>query len=143
MTLESVAFSGICWDTRGMRNYSAKNVSAYIAEAEKDARPHLVELRKIIKSTIPKAEEQISWGIPFYRYHGLLAGFSPFKKHMSFGFCAVLKGKDREALAKKGYKTGSKTIQIAFDQKVPTSVIKQILKAQAKWNVANEKKVKK
>jgi uncharacterized protein YdhG (YjbR/CyaY superfamily) len=30
---------------------------------------------------------------------------------------------------KKSYKIGKKTIQIQFDQKVPTTVIKQILKA--------------
>lgn len=117
-----------------MRNYTAKDVDSYIASSEKIARPKLKELRKIIKSTIPKVEEGISWGIPFYKYHGLLVGFAPFKNHVSFGFCAVLQNKDRAMLAKKGYTTGKKTIQIKFDQPMPITAIQHILKAQAKKN---------
>ena len=112
-----------------MKNYSAKDVDSYIASSDIEARPKLKEIRKIIKSTIPKAEEGISWGVPFYKYHGVLAGFAAFKNHVSFGFCVTLQSKDRETLEKKGYITGKKTIQIKFDQKVPTTAIKQILKA--------------
>lgn len=75
-------------------------------------------------------------GILFYRYQGLVAGFAVFKKHVSFGFCGLLQSTDRELLEKQGYKTGSKTIQITFDQKSPTTMIKQILKAQVKKNKA-------
>ena len=117
-----------------MKNYSAKNVDSYIASSGREARPKLKEIRKIIKSTIPKVEEGISWGIPFYKYHGILAGFAVFKNHVSFGFAALLQSKDRKILEKKGYITGKKTIQIRFDQKVPTTSIKQILKAKAKMN---------
>lgn len=119
-----------------MRNYKAKDVDAYIAGSDREARPTLKELRKIIKSTIPKAEEKISWGVPFYKYHGLLAGFAVFKNHASFGLAFALRSYDRKMLEKKGYKTGSKTIQIRFDQKVPTAAIKTILKAKAKMNEA-------
>lgn len=119
-----------------MRNYSAEDVDSYIASSEPEARPTLQALRKIIKSTIPKAEESISWGVPFYKYHGLLAGFAVFKSHVSFGLAFVLDSKDREELAEKGYTTGKKTVQIKFDQKVPTAVIKKILKAKAKMNEA-------
>ncbi len=94
---------------------------------------------KIIKSTIPDVEEGISWGVPFYKYHGVLAGFAAFKNHVSFGFAAVLQSKDRKMLEEKGYKTGKKTIQIRFDQKVPTTAIKQILKTRAKMNEAKKK----
>jgi len=37
-------------------------------------------------------------------------------------------------LEKNGYATGQKRIQIKFDQKVPATLIKRILKAQAKVN---------
>lgn len=33
--------------------------------------------------TIPKAEEGISWGVPFYKYHGALAEFAAFKNHLA------------------------------------------------------------
>jgi len=122
-----------------MKNYGAKNVDEYIASAPKEARPTLRDLRAVIKSAVPKAEEGISWGVPFYKYHGVLAGFSAFKNHVSFGLAFALQRKDREMLEKKGYITGAKTIQIQFDQKVPTTAIKQILKAKAKMNEAKKK----
>lgn len=117
-----------------MRNYKVKDVDSFIADSAAEARPHLTELRKIITTTISKAEEKISWGVPFYWYHGALAGFSPFKNHVGFGFAFQLEKKDRDALKAKGYKTGSKTVQIKFDQKIPVGIIKEILKAQAKAN---------
>ncbi|KKQ74529.1 MAG: hypothetical protein US96_C0030G0009 [Candidatus Woesebacteria bacterium GW2011_GWB1_38_5b] len=120
-----------------MRNYSAKDVDAYITSSVVESRPILKELRKIIKSTIPNVEEKISWGVPFYRYHGELGGYAVYKNHVSFG-CggADLQSEDRKMLGENGYKTGKKTVQIKFDQKVPTKVIKQILKTKAKSNVA-------
>ncbi|MFW9809007.1 MAG: iron chaperone [Candidatus Thorarchaeota archaeon] len=118
-----------------MKMPKPKDVDAYIASSDKEARPILEELRKIIKSTIPKVEEGISWNVPFYKYHGELVGFATYKKHVSFGIgAAVLQSKEREMLEEKGYKTGKGTIQIRFDQKVPTVVVKRLLKAKAKMN---------
>jgi uncharacterized protein YdhG (YjbR/CyaY superfamily) len=114
-----------------------KDVDSYIANSGREARPILKEIREIIKSTIPKVEEGISWGVPFYKYHGELAGFAAYKKHISFGYGAgVLQSKDRKILEEKGYKTGKGTMQIKFDQKMPTTAIKKILKAKAKMNEA-------
>ena len=118
-----------------MRNYSAKDVDAYIAGSAPVARPHLKELRKTIKSTIPEVEEKISWGVPFYRYHGLLGGFATFKNHVTFGLVFAFPSEVRKKLEEKGYKTGKKTVQIRFDQKVPTTAVKQILKVKAKMNI--------
>jgi uncharacterized protein len=114
-----------------MRNYSAKDVDSYIASSGSEAHPTLEELRKLIKS-IPDVEEGISWGVPFYKYHGVLAGFAAFRNHVSFGFAAVLHIEDRKVLEERGYKTGKKTIQIRFDQKVPTTMIQQILGNESK-----------
>lgn len=117
-----------------MKNYLAKNVDEYIKSSPKIAQPKLKEIRGIIKSSVPNLEEGISWGVPFYKYHGLLAGFVSLKNHIDFGLTVVLDDKDRKLLEKKGYVTGKKTIQIRFDQKVPTAIIKRILKEKAKNN---------
>ena len=119
-----------------MKNYSAKNVDEYIVNTPKEAHPKLREVRAAIKSAAPKAEEGISWGVPFYKYHGLLAGFAAFKNHVTFGLAFVLQSKDRKMLEEKGYTTGKKTIQIRFDQKVPAAAIKQMLKEKARMNEA-------
>jgi len=121
-------------------NSKPKDVDAYIANSDREARPNLEELRRIIKSTIPEAEEGISWNVPFYRYHGALAGLAVYKSHVSFGLAAELQSEDRKTLEEKGYTTGKKTIQIKFDQEVPATEIKQILEAQAKTNEAKRAK---
>lgn len=74
--------------------------------------------------------------MPFYKYQGALTGFAGYKKHVSFGLAFALQSEDREMLEEKGYITGKKTIQIKFDQKVPTTAIRQILKARAIMNEA-------
>jgi len=121
-------------------NSKPKDVDAYIANSDREARPNLEEPRRIIKSTIPEAEEGISWNVPFYRYHGALAGLAVYKSHVSFGLAAELQSEDRKTLEEKGYTTGKKTIQIKFDQEVPATEIKQILEAQAKTNEAKRAK---
>ena len=53
---------------RKMKMYKAKDVDSYIANSGREARPKLKEIREIIKSTIPKVEEGLRWGVPFYKY---------------------------------------------------------------------------
>jgi uncharacterized protein YdhG (YjbR/CyaY superfamily) len=110
------------------------DVDAYIAGATTDARPVLEALRSLITSTVPGVDEGISWGVPFYRFHGALGGFAVYRKHVSFGLPVAIESAERAKLEAKGYATGKKTIQIRFDQKVPAATIKQILKAQARAN---------
>lgn len=110
-----------------MKNYSAKNVGEYIASAPKEARTKLREVRAAVRSTVPKAEEGISWGVPFYKYRGLLAGFAANKNHILFGLAFALQNSDRNMLKKKGYVTGKKTVRIKFDQKVPMVTIRKML----------------
>jgi uncharacterized protein YdhG (YjbR/CyaY superfamily) len=111
-----------------------KDVDSYIANSDRETRQILEELRKIIKTTIPNVEEKINWGFPFYKYNGTYAHFAAYKHHIALGFGSDLLNKDREILEKNGYATGQKRIQIKFDQKVPATEIKQILKTQAKMN---------
>jgi uncharacterized protein YdhG (YjbR/CyaY superfamily) len=122
-----------------MRNYAAKTVDEYIANAPSEARLTLNEVRAAIQSAAPSAEEGISWGVPFYKHHGMLGGFSVFTNHLSFGFNDLLQSDVRKTLEAKGYTTGKKIIQIRFDQKVPATVIKQIVKAKVKMNEAKRR----
>jgi uncharacterized protein YdhG (YjbR/CyaY superfamily) len=124
-----------------MTNYSAKSVGKYISAAPKEARSHLREIRAAVKSAAPKAEEGISYGKPYYKYHGMLAGFDAYKNHIGVEIWAdKLESDDRKKLKEKGYKTGSRTFQIGHDQNVPSAMIKKMVKAQAKINEAKSKK---
>ena len=111
------------------------DVDSYIVSADGAARPILEELRAIIKATVPDVQEGISWGVPFYRHHGALAGLAAYKNHVSFGLGgAVLQSRDRKLLEDSGYVTGKKTVRIRFDQEVPAAVIQRLLQAQAEMN---------
>ena len=46
-----------------------KNVDEYIALSPKEVQDKLIELREIIKSAAPKAQERISYGMPYYYYN--------------------------------------------------------------------------
>lgn len=112
-----------------------ETVDACIANSATEARPIMKELHEIITSTVPEAEEGISWNVPIYKHHGILAGYDVSKHHVSFGIDS-LQNADRELLGEQGYKTGKKTIQIKFDQEIPVAIIKKLLLEQAEINKA-------
>jgi uncharacterized protein YdhG (YjbR/CyaY superfamily) len=111
------------------------DVDAYIANADERARPHLVELRRLILATVPGVTESISWGVPFYRYHGALAGLAVYRAHVSFGVGEGELGDERRAaLERQGSATGKKTFQVKFEQPVPVETIVAIIRVQAEEN---------
>jgi uncharacterized protein len=122
-------------DPRRMPAHSS--VDAYIADAPSEARPILEALRRIITSSVPRAEEGISYGVPFYKHHGALAGYAAYKEHVSFGLGGdALDSKDAKTLEDEGYTVLKKTIHIKFDQKVPTATLEKMLRDQAAVNEA-------
>lgn len=65
-----------------------KDVDEYISSCSPDVQPVLKTLRATIKNAAPKADERISYGMPFYEYggkgyDGRLIYFAAFKKHIS------------------------------------------------------------
>ncbi len=116
-----------------MKGFKPETVDEFIKASPEESQAIMLGLKNLIEATVPNAEGGISWNVPIYKYNGILAGFSLAKKHVSFGIDS-LTTEMRETLEEKGYKTGKKTIQIKFDQKVPTTEIKQLIKEQAKLN---------
>lgn len=121
-----------------MRDYTLETVDQWIALTPKEAQPKIKELRAVILSAVPDIEEGISWGQPYYRKDGLLAGFDVFKEYVSFGFGPSFESEFRAKLEAKGYKTGGKTIQIRFDQAVPAAEVQEVLRTKAKANKAKK-----
>src|SRR3989442_4170868 len=88
-----------------------KDVDDYIAAAAKEVRAKLVQLRRIVKAVAPESRERISYGMPFYEYHGALAGFAAFKNHI--GFFGALPKKHRQEV--NGYETAKGTVRFPLD----------------------------
>ena len=117
----------------------AATVDAYIKAVPEAARPMLKELRALVQKAAPKAEEYISYGMPYYRHHGALLGFAAFKQHVGFFPGAIVTDFADEL---KGYKTSRGTVQLPYGKNIPVSLIRRIIKAGVKRNedVAKAKK---
>lgn len=115
---------------------SASGVDAYIQAAPRESRARLAQLRRIVRSTAPMAEEGISYKMPYYKYRGALAGFAAFKNHI--GFFAVPVEKFKREL--KGYETGRGSVRFPNDRPLPVAVIRKLVKARLKINEAKGKK---
>jgi uncharacterized protein YdhG (YjbR/CyaY superfamily) len=111
----------------------AKSVDAYIKAAPAEHRPKLAQLRALILSAAPKAEEGISYGMPYYKLQGALAGFALFKVHIGF-FPGAIVADFKDELA--AYKTSKGTVQLPLDKPLPVTLIRKMLKAGLKRNAA-------
>ena len=110
-----------------------KDVDAYIAAAPAEARATLEAVRDVFRSALPGAEERIAWGVPIYRVDRDVGGFAAYSGHVSVGLAgAVLPEDVRAKLEARGYKTGKRTVQVRFDQQVPVTAIRQLLRTAAR-----------
>ena len=122
-----------------MNSIPPKDVDTYLALQPENVRIALEKMRQVIKATAPDAAEVISYGMPAYRYHGMLVYFAGFKNHYSlFPGNASMIAEMADEL--KGYKTSKGTIQFAPDKPMPVSLIKKIVKARMKENLSKQKK---
>ncbi|MEW6722842.1 MAG: DUF1801 domain-containing protein [Candidatus Micrarchaeota archaeon] len=115
-----------------------KDVDSYIAASPEGARAKLVQIRKLIKSAAPKAEERISYGMPYYGYHGRLAYFRLAKSHIGLYIPPPVIAMHRKELA--GYGTATATIRFPIDKTLPVALIKKLVRARAKLNDTKGKK---
>ncbi len=117
-------------------------VDDYLAALPEDTRSVLEKLRRAILAAAPKAEEVISYQIPTYKLNGPLVHFMAGKNHCSFVTVdkTVLAGFQRELA---GFKVSGTTIHFTADNPLPATLIKKIVKARLRQNLALALKTKK
>ncbi len=117
-----------------------KNVDEYIALSPKEVQDKLKELREIIKSAAPKAQEDISHGMPYYYYKGRLVYFGLSEKHIGFYIPTPIIEEHKSEL--KDYETTTVTIRFPLDKRLPIMLIKKLVKARInKINELDKKKI--
>jgi uncharacterized protein YdhG (YjbR/CyaY superfamily) len=109
-----------------------KNVDEYISASPSDMQVKLEKVRKTIRSAAPKAEEVISYGIPGYKYYGILIYFAGFTNHISVYPAPRQHESFKKELA--AYKGGKGTVQFPNDKPIPFDLIKRIVKFRMKQN---------
>jgi uncharacterized protein YdhG (YjbR/CyaY superfamily) len=118
-------------------NTSVKTVDEYITGFPKETKAFLKQIRTTIKQAAPDAEEIISYGMPAYKYHGMLVYFAAFKNHI--GFYATPNGHAAFKKELSVYKEGKGSVQFPLDKPLPLSLVTKIVKFRVKENLVKEK----
>jgi uncharacterized protein YdhG (YjbR/CyaY superfamily) len=112
----------------------SKTVNQYLAAVPKPARSTLKKVRAAIRAAAPaETTEVISYGIPMFKYKGMLIGYAAFPKHCSlFLATSSLLKQFKNELSR--YQTSKGTIRFPTDQPLPVSLVKKIVKARVAQN---------
>ncbi len=111
-----------------------KTVDEYLADIPQPAQSTLKHVRAVIRSVVPaETTEVITYGIPMFKFRGMLVGYAAFKKHCSL-FPTGSGVLDRFEKELKGYRTSKGTIQFPSDKPLPDTLVKKIVKARVKEN---------
>ena len=105
-----------------------KNVDEYLAGVPEPARGTLKKIRAAIRSAAPpEATETISYGMPAFKYKGMLAWFAAFSDHCSlFPTSSVIEAFKNEL---KSYSTSKGTIRFPTHKPLPAALVKKLVKA--------------
>jgi uncharacterized protein YdhG (YjbR/CyaY superfamily) len=118
----------------------ANDVDEYLAAVPEPARSTLEKVRAVIRSSVPReATETISYGMPMFKYKGMLMGFAAFKNHCSV-FPASMSVITTFKKELKPYHTSKGTLQFPLDKAMPAALLKKMAKMRVEENDAKEKK---
>jgi uncharacterized protein YdhG (YjbR/CyaY superfamily) len=112
-----------------------ETVDDYLAGLPEKERAVLEELRQVIRSAAPQAEEVISYRIPLYKHHGHLVGFAAFKNHCSL-FVTDSEVPKQFAEDLEPYEVKHTTIHFSVENPLPAALVKKIVKARIAENEA-------
>lgn len=103
----------------------ASSVEAYIHSFPLAICLQLKQLRKIIVSAAPKAEERMSYSMPAYFLNGPLVYFGAYEKHIGFypTPSAIVTFEKELAL----YKHAKGSVQFPLDKPLPVALIKKMV----------------
>jgi uncharacterized protein YdhG (YjbR/CyaY superfamily) len=110
-----------------------RTVDEYLEGVPEPARTTLNKVRAVIRSVAPpEATEGISYGMPTFKYKGMLASFAAFSDH-----CSLFPGAGPTIEFKnelKNFQTSKGTVRFAPNKPLPTALLKRLLKARIAEN---------
>ena len=115
-------------------------VDTYLATLPSAERETLQKLRVLIKETVPKVEERISYGTAVMFSRGLdLFGFVAQRKHLSFLTASPKLAAAMMAEISKTHKVSGATIHFSPEDPLPSALVKKIVRARVRENSARAK----
>ncbi len=115
-------------------NAPPKTTDEYLKGVSEPARATLEKVRAVIRSAAPAAAtEAVSYGIPAFKYKGMLLGFGAFPDHCSLFVMnpSVMAEFEKEL---KGFRTSKGTIHFPVDKPLSTAFLKKLVKARVAQN---------
>lgn len=105
-----------------------ETVDEYLAGVPEPARGTLKKIRAAIRSAMPpETTEVISYGIPAFKYKGLLMWFAAFSGHCSlFPTMSVIRAFKNEL---KAYEISKGTVRFPVNKPPPATLLKKMVKA--------------
>jgi len=87
----------------------------------------LKKIRAVIRSAAPReTAETISYGMPAFRYKGVLVWFAAFSDHCSlFPTASVIQAFKKEL---KGYSTSKGTVHFPTDKPLPAALVRKMVR---------------
>ena len=104
-----------------------KTIDEYISFQDEKVRPMLEEIRGVITTAIPEAEERISWSMPTYWKGRNIIHFAASKTHLGIYPGDEAVSEFEEEL--KDFDVSKGTIRLPYDKPLPKDLIQKI----AKW----------
>jgi uncharacterized protein YdhG (YjbR/CyaY superfamily) len=114
-----------------------KDIDSYISYFPDDVKAVLQEVREAIRRAAPDAEEVISYQMPAFRQHGILAYFAAWKQHI--GLYPPISGDKALEKAVERYAGPKGNLQFPLGEPMPLDLIERIVKLRVKQNVEKAK----
>ncbi|MFI5221091.1 MAG: iron chaperone [Bacteroidia bacterium] len=108
-------------------------VDNYIADFPKEIKELLEQIRSAIRKAAPDAEEVISYQMPAYKFHGMIAWFAGHKNHI--GFYPGASGIENFKKEISKYKWAKGSVQFPNDKPLPVALVTKIVKFRVKENL--------
>jgi uncharacterized protein YdhG (YjbR/CyaY superfamily) len=109
-----------------------QSVDEYLAGFDAGTRKILKQVRAAIKQAAPEAQEVISYGMPAFKWNGMLVWYAGYAKHIGFYPKpeALLAFKKELAV----YKSSKGAVQFPIDKPMPLALIKKMVKFRIQAN---------
>ena len=117
-----------------VRTSAPASIDGYIAASPSAVRPILKEIRRIISTAAPGAEELISYRMPAFRLSGILVYFAAFKNHI--GLYPPVSGDARLEKALAPFAGPKGNLRFPLDRPIPYALIKRIVRLRVRQNLS-------
>jgi uncharacterized protein YdhG (YjbR/CyaY superfamily) len=109
-------------------------VGAYIARFPPAVRTRLAKIRRVVQAAAPRASEGMSYRIPAYRQHNIIAYFAGFQKHISL--FPPVRGNAALEKAVAKYANPKGNLRFPHDAPLPLALIARVVRHQARQDAA-------